>query len=216
MNSNKFFELVDKDVFRKYLNDTVLRAQRCQRNWDLTKKIPQEDLDLIIHSATQAPSKQNCDFFSLYVIQDRKTIEEIYENTLNVTGRRNPQVLANLLLVFVRNEVTTQKARTQDQKNIRSQQASEDDFRSYEIEAFQAAGVAAGFVNVAASSLGYQTGCNRCFDRDQVRLILGTEEKVLLMMGIGFKDENRQRREEHVTSQTIVSYDKPEIKVIHI
>jgi len=119
-------------------------------------------------------------------------------------------------LVFVKNEVTTQKARTQDQKNIRSQQATEDDFRSYEIEAFQAAGVAAGFVNVVASSLGYQTGCNRCFDREQIKLILGTNQKVLLMMGVGFKDENRSRRNEHVTDKTIVSYDKPEIKVVHI
>ena len=37
----------------------VLRSQHCQRNWDLTKEIEQDDLDLIAHSLTNCPSKQN-------------------------------------------------------------------------------------------------------------------------------------------------------------
>lgn len=216
MNSDNFFNQIDKDVFRKYLNDTVLRAQRCQRNWDLSKKIPQEDLDLIIHSATQAPSKQNSDYFVLYAIQDRDIIEQIYDETItDITKRKNPQVLANLLLVFVENKITNEP-RNRDQRNIKNGNATTQDFYSHDIEKYQAAGVAAGFANLVASSLGYRTGCNRCFDREQARLILGTENKILLMMGIGYQDKSKPRREEHVTGKIIESYDKPEIKVIHI
>ena len=41
----------------------IHRSQHTQRNYDLSKKIPQADLDLIIEAATQCPSKQNIAYY---------------------------------------------------------------------------------------------------------------------------------------------------------
>ena len=42
----------------------MLDMQRCQRNWDLNKQIPKEDLDTIIYAIANAPSKQNLQYFN--------------------------------------------------------------------------------------------------------------------------------------------------------
>ena len=44
--------------FNKMLRETIHESQKCQRNWDLSKDIPQEDKDLIVEAATNSPSKQ--------------------------------------------------------------------------------------------------------------------------------------------------------------
>ena len=58
---------------------TIDKTQRCQRNWDLNKQIPKEDLDTIIYAIANAPSKQNLQYFNIHVITNRKIIESIYE-----------------------------------------------------------------------------------------------------------------------------------------
>ena len=50
-------------------------ARRCQRNWDLSKTVPQEHIDHLIYLATHAPSKQDESFFDLYVVTDRDKID---------------------------------------------------------------------------------------------------------------------------------------------
>jgi hypothetical protein len=44
------------------IKKAITKGQHCQRNWDLYKDIPEEDMDLLIHSVTQCPSKQNTAF----------------------------------------------------------------------------------------------------------------------------------------------------------
>ena len=63
--------------FRKFIKESIHESQKCQRNWDLTQEMPQEDIDLILEAATNAPSKQNLNLFKLHVIQDRDLIEEV-------------------------------------------------------------------------------------------------------------------------------------------
>jgi len=41
----------------------IHRSQHTQRNYDLSKSIPIEDIKTIITSATQCPSKQNVAFY---------------------------------------------------------------------------------------------------------------------------------------------------------
>ena len=67
--------------FRKMLKETIHESQKCQRNWDLSKQISDEDKSLIIESATNCPSKQNLNYYKLHVIEDRDKIEKIHENT---------------------------------------------------------------------------------------------------------------------------------------
>ena len=57
----------------------IIRSQHCQRNWDLQKQIPQDDIDLIVHSVTNCPSKQNISFYKVHVITNRQFIENIHE-----------------------------------------------------------------------------------------------------------------------------------------
>ncbi len=197
--------------FNKMLRETIHESQKCQRNWDLSKQISEEDKELIIEAATNSPSKQNLNYFKLLVIEDRDTIENIHENTrgfgpiyknfdadktpskLKKTGKAhyqegdgvgdwytNPQVLGQLLLAFTANEPT--------------QIREEDD--SYEEDRAMAIGIAAGYVNVIATQMGYATGCCKCMDSEAVKEILGGESPILLM-GVGVADKTRDRREHH-------------------
>ena len=97
------------------LKKAIHKSQHVQRNWDLSKSIPQEDLDIIAEAVTGAPSKQNVTFFKPYFITDRKKIEAVHRLTKGFyiedgkqggkapNGNRlttNTQTLANLLIVF--------------------------------------------------------------------------------------------------------------------
>lgn len=209
--SAEFLSLINKDTFKKHIKDSVSRSQRCQRNWDLSKKMPQEDIDLIVHAATECPTKQNNEYYSVYVIQDREKIEAIHSNT-KTSFRTNPQVLANTLLVFIKNDIKCDK--NAEQRRIAWGMGTEIDEVTLRDDRNQAIGVAAGSVNVVSSLLGYQTGCNKCFNTQAVQEILNTEEEPILMMGIGFKDSSKPRREHHVTGKTVGSFNK-KIKVVN-
>ena len=50
-------ELTHNDIKK-----AVIRSQHCQRNFDLNRQVPQEDIDLIIHAATNCAAKQNISF----------------------------------------------------------------------------------------------------------------------------------------------------------
>jgi nitroreductase len=209
------------DNLRTFLKDAVIKAQHCQRNWDLNEQIPKEDLDLMVHSVTQCPSKQNMDFYEVFVIQDADTKNKIYDTSLTCQmTRKNPQLLANALFVFVE-KVPTQ-FRTPNARKLWLEGARKNElfteWKNYHKDQNQAVGVAAGFLNMVATSLGYSTGCNTCMDLKEVANILKIEDGRLpiLAMGIGFKDKNRNRRHEHYTDVKIGTNKKLEIPVHYI
>jgi nitroreductase len=187
------------------IKETIHESQKCQRNWDLNKQIPEEDKNLIIESATNSPSKQNLNYFKLHVIEDREMIEKIHDNTKGFgpiysdydselreensydenqqeEGEMytNPQVLGQMLLAFTKNEDTLL-------------QRQEDD--DWEEDRSMAIGIAAGYVNLVATQLGYATGCCKCMDSEAVKEVLG--ETPILLMGVGIADKTRDRREHH-------------------
>ena len=187
--------------FRKMLKETIHESQKCQRNWDLEQSIADEDKQLIIESATNCPSKQNLNYYKLHVIEDRETIEKIHEKTKGFgpiyndydpelreenaydpekTGEMytNSQTLAQMLLAFTKNEEGLIKR-------------EEDD--DWEEDRAMAVGIAAGYVNVIATQLGYSTGCCKCMDGSEVKDILG--DQPILLMGVGVADKTRNRRE---------------------
>lgn len=205
-------------------NDTkkaVVRSQHVQRNWDLGKKMPQEDVDLLVHAATNCPSKQNFAFYDLHVIQDRDTIERIYSHTKGLgitnpeTGEQevttNSQVLAHTLFVF------TDAVRSDRYK----EKWAEHDFameENWKRDQDMAVGIAAGYINVIASQLGYGTGCCACFDSDKVIEELGMNPEkrhLVLMMGVGIKSEDKNRRIHHETGMMMPTHKKEPIKVAY-
>jgi hypothetical protein len=179
----------------------VIRSQHCQRNFDLNKTIPEEDMKLLETAITECPSKQNFAFYKANFITDRKTIEAIHENTEgfgvlanpdepyskdNVKWTTNSQTLANLLVVM------------EYVKPSESQEWRNSEFGDpWKRDADMAVGIAAGYLNVISSMKGYRTGCCACFNNEAVKKVLNTKNDIALMMGIGFKDETRPRREHH-------------------
>ena len=149
--------------------------------------MPQEDIDLIIEAATNAPSKQNLNLFKLHVIQDRDLIETIHEKTrgfgpIDDVLHTNSQVLGHVLLAFSPVEEIKD---TLDKDSIVAEDLN------------QAIGIAAGYVNLVATQLGYASGCCKCFDS----LVDIFGERVTLLMGVGIPDQKRHRQEHHLNPE---------------
>ena len=110
----------------KKLIKSIDSSQRAQRNYDLTKSIPQNELDTLIYAASKSPSKQNETHYSLFVYTDPIMIKKIYDTTKKFNffdendnleklfgekngvfwqnddySVKNSQVLANALFVYV-------------------------------------------------------------------------------------------------------------------
>jgi nitroreductase len=193
------------------LKKAIHKSQHCQRNWDLTREIPDADLDLILTAATQCPSKQNIAHYNVHLVTNRDLIEQIHENTKGFrVYQTNSQVLANLLIVLEHRPVVTHKHLFDFNKDI-DQEIKE---RSYLQDAHIAVGVAAGYLNVISTLLGYSTGCCTCFNNNGIKNLLNLENNVLLMMGIGFKNPELNRRTHHTDhSFMFPAIKKEEIKV---
>lgn len=231
-------------MFNKIIHDAILKSQRCQRNWDLSKQIPEEHIRVIETAVTQCPSKQNITFYKPIFITNREIIEKIYEKSMGAytvdcdTGEgkcnTNPQVLANLLVALVEDydvndltknpqikqhfgiplsefEINNEQYKYRDYEHMISQMESQ-----YKRDQAIAVGIAAGYMNLSSSLMGYSTGCCQCVDDDAVSNILGTNRKLLLLMGIGFKDKNRPRREHHKEPGQMFLSHKKYLKALHV
>lgn len=193
------------DLAHNDIKKAIIRSQHCQRNWDLSKEIPQEDLDLLITAATQCPSKQNVAYYKAHFITNRSIIESIHEQTDGFTinffpkqTTTNTQVLANLLIVLESYFAQPETEHRNDQwDQIKLGKANQGSLTIIERDRNMAVGVAAGYLNVTASLLGYSTGCCACFNPAGIKEILNLDNDPVLLMGIGFKDENLNRRVHH-------------------
>lgn len=212
------------ELIHDNIEKAIHRSQHCQRNWDLSKEVPQEDLDLILTSVTQCPSKQNIAHYKVHAITNRDIIEAIHSNTEGFVvnyapykAETNSQVLANLLLVFeaqgvnvandriaVRNDETRMLA----QDGVLSAEAMEILMR----DRYMAVGIAAGYCNMTSALLGYGTGCCACFNGLAIQEILGLDNEVLLMMGVGYKNPNMNRRVHH-ENHTFMFPTKPKQEI---
>jgi nitroreductase len=191
------FEVTHNDIKK-----AIIRSQHCQRNWDLSKEIPQEDLDLLMTAATQCPSKQNVAYYKAHFITNRDLIETIHGQTDGFTvsstkTTTNTQVLANLLIVLEKYTDVETYYRNDQWKEVKDGSADHITTNLIERDRNMAVGVAAGYLNVTASLLGYSTGCCACFNVAGIKQILNLENDPVLLMGIGFKDENLNRRIHH-------------------
>ena len=198
------------------IKKAVIRSQHVQRNWDLSQEMHQGDIDLLVHAATNCPSKQNFKFYDLHVITNRNSIEEIHKNTngLGITNEEtgnaefttNSQVLEHSLFIFtdtVRSPKYIEKWKNHDgelEKNwIRDQH--------------MAIGIAAGYVNIIASQLDYRTGYCACFINEPIQEIIGSNNSIELMIGVGIKDDSLDRKVHHKTGRMLHSFVKEPITV---
>lgn len=182
-------------------------SQHCQRNWDLSREIPERDLAVLITAVSQCPSKQNVAYYDVQFITNRKLIEAVHERTDGFTityeplmTTTNPQVLANLLVIFVPRDLDSEALAIQE-RNVQTKEFADSDAEIssetaviLERDRNMAIGIAAGYVNLSATLLGYATGCCACFDGEGIASILGLSRAPALLMGVGFRDPERGRR----------------------
>lgn len=195
----------------RQIEKAIHRSQHCQRNWDLSKSIPEEDLKLLQTSIAQCPSKQNMAFYSAHFITNRDLIEQIHSHTDGFTvtynpptSTTNPQVLANLLVVFESVDLPA-LSRRESHRNMETYLCAQQDSPDFTSalntlvrDQNVALGIASGYLNLTASLLGYSTGCCMCFDTQSVKEVLNLENDPLLLMGIGFKNQEIGRRVHHL------------------
>lgn len=202
----------------------VIRSQHCQRNFNLEREMPQEDIDLLVHAATNCPSKQNASFYNLHVITNQEIIEKIHQLSPGAlaedltTGERlevtNSQVKANVLFVFEDKKLRDMSSKYQQKWT----DGDASDERMFIRDKDTAIGIAAGYLNVIASLMHYGTGCCQCFAGEEIQKVLGLARKPVLMMGIGFKDAETRNRREHATDSNLffTTNKKEEISVNYI
>jgi len=193
------------------LKQTIEHSQHCQRNWDLTQHIPDSHIDLLVHSLTHCPSKQNNAWYKVHVITNISVIQKLHRYTQgfglpNGAITDNPQVLSNLVIVFESQQEGKRFKSVKKAWNIPDKDNSESVLMSI--------GIASGYLNLVSHMLGYKTGFCRCFTKSKIKNILKIENEPILIIGIGYENANKNRLEHHL-DHTIVfpSIPKETIKV---
>jgi hypothetical protein len=207
------------------IEKAILKSQHCQRNWDLSRQLPPEDMEVLITAVSSCPSKQNVAYYRAHFITNRQMIEKIHDLTDGFTVTYEPhttttntQTLANLVIVFEPLTLNPENLKTQI-RNEEIKEFAETSGSPSEMtrnlllrDMHMAVGVAAGYVNLAASLMGYETGCCACFHPSGVQAVLNCENPPALMMGIGYKDPDRGRRVHHKESSFLFP-TKPKEKI---
>ena len=200
------------------IQKAVIRSQHCQRNFDLSKLIPQADIDILVHAATNCPSKQNIAFYRLHVLTDRKVIEDVHAlttgtHTFDKDGTQiestNSQTLANLVFIFEGLEIPS----LSEKSRLRWKDKDAGDLAVFKRDQATAIGIASGYVNLTAAMLGYNTGCCQCFESENIKNLLGLENKPSMIQGIGYNDPSRNRRLHEKTGLLFPTNKKEEIVV---
>jgi nitroreductase len=199
---------------REDIVKAVNSAQRAQRNYDLTKSVLQEDLETLIHVASNSPSKQNEVHFSLKVYTDQKKIREIYNCTKRFALYRdgvsdskfdkvqdkfdmneefcvhNSQILSNVLFVYLDDEGTLRSGEHIWDKNNtpESYHPALNKQKNFSI------GISSGQLILSASLLGYKTGICTAYDEGKLMRVLNTEKNIKMLVGIGFPNNHLDRR----------------------
>jgi len=197
------------------LKKAIDSAQRAQRNYDLSKTIPQDDLETLIYAAVNSPSKQNETHYSLHVYTGQDVIRDIYNNTKKFTlmkddedrkglfGEKdgkywqndkqsvtNSQTLANALFVYVE-ETGEARGGTHfvGQTNPNGNAAK----LYYEQQSYSI-GISVGELILTANLLGYKTGICSAMDSKPIKKIVGSKNHVKLLVGVGFDNVGTDRR----------------------
>ena len=191
------------------ISKAIVKSQHTQRNFDLTKKIPTEDMKVLMNAVTECPSKQNIAYYKVHFIEDRDLIEDIHSHTRGFVTKKhesgyetNTQVLANLLVLFERHlpndRLSDDSVKRNDQTRYFQEHGQWEDEELLTKDIHTSLGIAAGYLNLTASLLGYRTGCCQCFDSDKVKEVALLEDTPLLLMGVGYNQEGVNRRKHHI------------------
>lgn len=197
----------------KEIKKAVDISQRAQRNYDLSKIIPENDLETLIYAAKNSPSKQNETHYYLHVYTDTNVIRKIYNCTKlfalpsldeaglfeNRDGKfwqdedrsvYNSQILANSIFVYVEVEGQVRGGTHMLAKEHRDSSI----FELYQEQKNYSLGISIGQLILAATLLGYKTGICSAINTDDVAKILNINEPPKVIVGVGFENIGIDRR----------------------
>ena len=193
----------------KRVIDTI---RQCQRNWDLSKEIPDEHIQHWKYIATHSPSKQDEGYYNVRIIKNRELLDQLKLHTWGQSIKvgtlkgvaRNPQMGASVYILF-----TEKLSETQREIDIAGNLIELEDIVKTK-NASVAAGMAGALVAQSAASLGYKTGFNTNHSEPalwhKVLKIPFPQETLLFGLGIGFPQENKPRNETDETEFYIDGY----------
>ena len=159
------------------VNNASKSSGHTQRNWDFSKPVLPEHIDILKDVAIQACSKQGIAPYSLCVSSDLKFNELLYTCSTSrgdsIYGQtdlvRNSQLNAPLILAFL----TYSEHQLMDMdKEERIALGFKDRFGEMDCNQTDidfSVGIAAGSVAFAAATLGYKTGFCSCVNIDMFR-----------------------------------------------
>ena len=197
------------------LKKAIDSAQRAQRNYDLSKSIPKDDLETLIYAAVNSPSKQNETHYSLYVYTDQDIIRQIYNNTKKFTMIRdqqdsdesfkvendvfiqndtksvtNSQIYANVLFAYVEEQGDSRGVQHKAAKENPNSTAA----KVYNEQIAYSMGISVGELILTANLLGYKTGICSAMDSKPIKEIVGSKRHVKLLVGVGFENAETDRQ----------------------
>lgn len=191
------------------LQKIIETSQHCQRNWDLSKNLPDDVIQTLIYAGTICPSKQNRKFYKLHVITNRNLLNDILGTTKGFgygdDFLTNPQVLANVLFVY-EEDISESYFPAHESHSL-----PESIIRDVE----QSIAISAAYINLTASLLGLKSGFCACIFDNELRKILPVSGRLGLALGVGYPDTNRPRNEHHVNSIIMPVKNKEPIPVLH-
>lgn len=136
------------------LIEAARKAEHCQRNWDKTFVVPDQDVDALVKVATTMPSKQNRTYFGLIVSTDPELNRFIYNNSIDQqnpdTFDRNSQSDANMLFLYVESRDIGTNAINHHKEN-------------HKINLKTSVGISSGALALAATQLDYRVGFCQCY-----------------------------------------------------
>ena len=204
------------------IKNAISTTQRAQRNYNLTKTIPQEDIETLIYAASNGPSKQNETHFNLRVYTDPVIIEKIHQTTKLYTmfsednidevfddkdGQfntkeeytiTNSQIYANAVFVWCDDTANlrggTHILGARKDASFISKQTL------FEQKAFSV-GISSGQLTLTAALLGYKTGYCSAFERNiqrttpdkHLQTIIQSETEPRIIVGVGYANEGLDR-----------------------
>ena len=189
--------------------ETIRKMQKCQRNWDYSKTIPQDIVNQLIWIAINAPSKQHEAYYDVYYTTNRNVIEDLYRFTWGNTQARTPasnvrnsQMNANMYMLFVCKQPPTMENTDND-----GSPSKKDSLARWE-NSIVNVGLAMGLVMQAAVKNGLATGCNKSNGTGPDAnyywekklgiyedVVINKTKKILYGIGIGYPNEGRPRWE---------------------
>ena len=187
------------------LKKIVKLTSHTQRNWDVSVPFPQTHTKKIIDFAINIPTKNGINYFDLIAVTDSTIKRELYDctNGYSTEGgdRKNSQILAPLVLVWVNRFMTTDGGKTSefynDQQDLNFHTRDDFVFLADRLVSMHV-GLSSAYANIMAGSIGYKTGFCKCFsDHKKIKHTLGVDKRVELMLGIGEANETLRANVHH-------------------